>query len=96
MDIEWNQLKLGEFSSDSSVADLHRMWAHVFAPGGGSENLWNYAKHTALFAELSCAVQTEELLFSQDMPILKRTNRNFKPSLQILPCLEWNDACLLV
>uniref|UniRef100_UPI003AF871A9 hypothetical protein n=1 Tax=Thiolapillus sp. TaxID=2017437 RepID=UPI003AF871A9 len=28
--------------------------------------------------ELSCAIRTEELLFSRDMPILKRTNRNFE------------------
>ena len=78
------------------AVDLHRLWAHVLALGGGSENLWSQAKRTALFTELSCAIQTEELLFSQDMPILKRTNRNFEPSLQILPCLEWNDACLFV
>ena len=74
------------------AVDLHRLWAHVFA----AENLWNQAKRTALFAELSGAMQIEELLFSQDMPILKRTNRNFRPSLQMLPCLEWNDASLFV
>ena len=96
MDIEWNQLKLGEFSSDSSVADLHRMWAHVFAPGGGSENLWNYAKHTALFIELRCALWTEELSFSGDTPFVKCTNRNFEPCLQIPPRLQWNDASLFL
>ena len=69
------------------AVDLHRLWAHVLALGGGSENLWSQAKRTALFTELSCAMRTEELLFSQAMPILKRTNRNFEPSLQILPCL---------
>ena len=52
------------------AVDLHRLWAHVLASGGGSENLWNQAKRTALFTELSCAMRTEELLFSRDMPIL--------------------------
>ena len=38
--LEWNQLEIGEFSSDSAKAvDLHRLWAHVFASGGSSENL---------------------------------------------------------
>ena len=46
------------------AVDLHRLWAHVFASGGGSENLWNQAKCAALFTELSCAIRTEELLFS--------------------------------
>ena len=45
------------------AVDLHRLWAHVLALGGGSENLWSQAKRTALFTELSCAIQTEELLF---------------------------------
>ena len=70
------------------VVDLHWLWAHVFASGGGSENFWNQAKHSALFAKLSCAMWTERLLFSRDIAILKCTNRNFRPSLQILPCLE--------
>ena len=65
------------------AVDLHRLWAHVFTPGSGSENLWNQAKRTALCAELSCAVWIEKLLFSRDMPILKSTNRNFEQSLQI-------------
>ena len=77
------------------VVDLHWLWAHVFASDGGSENLWNQTKCTALFAKLRCAMQTEELLLSRDMPILKRTNNNFELILQILPCLEWNDACFL-
>ena len=38
------------------TVDLHQLWAHVFASGGGSENLWNQAKRIALFAELSCAM----------------------------------------
>ena len=59
------------------AVDLHRSWAHMFALGGGSKNLWNRAKHSALFSELSCAMQTEELLSSRDMPILKCTSRNF-------------------
>ena len=50
------------------AVDLHRLWADALALGGGSENLWNQAKHTALFTKLSCAMQTEELLFSRDMP----------------------------
>ena len=75
---------------------LRRLWAYMLASGSGSENFWNQAKHTALFTKLSCAIQTEELLFSRDMPILKRTNRNFELSLQILPCHEWNDACLFL
>ena len=99
MDVEWSQLKLENFLQTVprlQALDLRRLWAHMFSSGGGSENLWNQAKCTALFAELSCAMQTEKLLLSRDMPVLKRTNRNFKPSLQILPCLEWNDACLFV
>ena len=52
------------------AVDLHQLWAHVFASGGSSENLWNQAKRTALFTELSCAMWTEELLFSRAMPIL--------------------------
>ena len=59
MDIEWNQLEIGQFSSDSTKAlgcRLHRLWAHVLASGGGSENLWNQANRTALFTELSCAI----------------------------------------
>ena len=79
-----------------SAEDLHQLWAHVLTSGGSSENLWNQTERTALFTELSCAIRTEELLFSQDMPILKYTNRNFEPSLQILPCLELNDACLFM
>ena len=55
--------------------DLHRLWADVFASGGGSKNVWNQVNRTALFAELSCAVQTEELLFSRDKSVLKLTNR---------------------
>ena len=78
------------------AVDLHQLWAHVFASGGGSENLWNQAKRTALFAELSCAMQTEERLFSRDMPVLKRTKRNFEPSLKVPPCLEWNDGSLFL
>ena len=78
------------------TVDLHPLWAHLFTLGSCSENLWNQAKCTALFTKLSCAMQTEEPLFSRAMPILKCTNRNFEPSLQILPCLEWNDACLFV
>ena len=77
------------------TVDLHQLWAHVFTSGGSLENFWNQTKRTALFAKLSCAMRTEELLFSQDMPILKRTYKNFEQSLQILPCLEWNDACFL-
>ena len=46
------------------AVDLHRLWAHVLASGGDSEILQNQAKHTALFAKLSCVIQTEELLFS--------------------------------
>ena len=88
MDIEWNQLKIREFSSDSAKASGCRSTPTV-GPcvhfGGGSENLWSRAKHAALFTDLSCAIRTEELLFPRDMPILKRTNRNFEPSLQILP-----------
>ena len=42
------------------------------------------------------AMRIEELFFSRDMPILKCINRNVEPSLQIPPCLEWNDASLLV
>ena len=99
MDIEWNQLEIGEFSSDSTKASGCRS-TPTMGPrvrwGGGSENLWNQAKRTALFVELSRAMRTEELFFSRDLPILKHTNRNFEPSLQILPCLEWHDACLLV
>ena len=94
MDIEWNQLEIG-VSSDSTKASgcrLHRLWAHVLASGGGSENLWNQAKHTSLFTKLSCAIRTEELSFSRDMPILKCTIRHFEPSL----AFEWNDACLFV
>ena len=90
MDIEWNPLEIGDFSSNSVKASGCRstcLWAHMFASGGSSENLWNQAKHTALFTELSCAMRTEELLFSRAMPILEHTNRNFEPSLQILPCL---------
>ena len=67
MDIEWNQLEIGEFSLDSAKASGRRSTltgAHILAWGGGSENLWNEAKHTALFTELSCAIWTEELLFS--------------------------------
>ena len=52
------------------AVDLHRLWAHVFPWGGSSENLWNQAKRTALFIELSCALRTEELLFSRAMPVL--------------------------
>ena len=52
------------------AVDLHQLRAHVLALGGGSENLWNQAKRTALFTELSCALRTEELLFSRAMPIL--------------------------
>ena len=52
------------------AVDLHRLWAHVLASGCSSENLWNKAKHTALFTELSCGMRTEELLFSGAMPIL--------------------------
>ena len=59
------------------AVDLHQLWAHVFTSGGGSENFWNQTKRTALFAKLSCAMPSEELFFSQDMPILKHTNRNF-------------------
>ena len=44
--------------------DLHRLWAHVFASGSSSENLWNQAKRNALFTKLSFAMRTEELLFS--------------------------------
>ena len=46
------------------AVDLHRLWADALALGGGSENLWNQAKHTSLFTKLSCAIRTEELLFS--------------------------------
>ena len=89
MDTEWNQLEIGEFSSDIAKASGCRSTptgAHVLASGGCSKNLWNQAMHTALFTKLSCAIQTEELLFSRDMPILKHANRNFEPSLQILRC----------
>ena len=51
MDIEWNQLEIGEFSLESAkllAVDLHRLWAHVLASGGGSENLWNQAKRRLL------------------------------------------------
>ena len=58
------------------AVDLHRLWARMVVLGSGSENLWNQTKHTALFTELSCAMQTEELLFSQALLILKRTNRH--------------------
>ena len=34
------------------AVDLHRLWAHVLSSGGGSKNLWNQAKRTALFTEL--------------------------------------------
>ena len=95
MDIEWNQLEIREFSLGIIKAS-RQLWAHVLASGGGSKNLWNQAKHAALFTELSCAIRTEELLFSQNMPVLTRTNRNFEPSLQILSCLDWNDACLFM
>ena len=98
--IEWNQLEIGEnllrTAPRLQAVDLHQLWAHVFASGGSSENLWNQAKRTVLFTELSCAIQTEELLFSRDMPFLKRTNRNFEPSRPSPPCLEWNDACFFV
>ena len=60
------------------AVDLHRLWAFVFALGDSSENLWNQTKRTALFSELSCTMQTEELLFSQAVLILKRINRNFR------------------
>ena len=80
MDIERNQLEIGEFSSDSAKASGCRSTPTV-GPcvhfGGGSENLWSRAKHAALFTELSCAIRTEELLFARAMPILKRTNRVF-------------------
>ena len=46
------------------AVDVHRLLAHVLASGGDSENLWNRAKHTALFTELNCAVRTGELYFS--------------------------------
>ena len=42
----------------------------MFASGGGSKNLWNQAKCTASFTEMSFAMRTEELLFSRAMPIL--------------------------
>ena len=69
MDIEWNQHEIGEFCLDSSkasvqVVNLHQQWALVFASDDGCENLWNQAKCAALFTELSCAIRTEELLFS--------------------------------
>ena len=92
-----NSSKLANFLLTApwlKAVNLHQLRAHVFASGCGSENLWNQAKHTALFAELSCAMQTEELLFSRDKPILKLTNKNFEPSLQIPPCLQFNDASL--
>ena len=100
MDIERNQLEIRAIffvkRQGFKAVDLHRLSAHVFALGGGSKNLWNQTKHTALFAELSCAMRIDEMSFSGDMPFLKRTNRNVELSLQILPCLEWNDACLFV
>ena len=70
MDIEWNQLEIGQFSSDSAKASGCRSTPTVLASGGSSENLWNQAKRTALFTELSRAVRTEEVLFSRAMPIL--------------------------
>ena len=68
MDIEWNQLEIREKKFQTlhrlQAVDLRQLLAHMFASGGGSKNLWNQAKRTAFFAELSCAMRTEELLFS--------------------------------
>ena len=66
MKIEWNQLEIREFFLTAprlQAVDQHRLWAHMFASDGGSENLQNQAKDIALFAKLSCAIQTEELFF---------------------------------
>ena len=70
----------------------------MLASGGGSENLWNQAKRTALFIELSCALRTEELLFSRAMPVLIEAHqqRLLAESSDSTFCLEWNDACLFV
>ena len=82
------------------AVDLHRLWAHVFPWGGSSENLCNQAKRTALFIELSIAMRTEELLFSWDMPILKRTNRSSSRAFRfylalngMMPAYSCNHIC---
>ena len=75
---------------------LHRLWAYVFISGSGSENLWNQAKNTALFAELSCATRTREAVVFMRHASSEAHQQKLRPSLQILPCLEWNDACFLI
>ena len=59
--ISWKSDNFLRTAPRLQAVDLHRLWAHVLALGGGSENLWSQAKRTALFTELSCAIQ---LLFS--------------------------------
>ena len=77
MNIEWNQLEIGEFSSDSAEASGCRSTPTVGPRvrfGRWFRKLVERAKRTALFTELSCAVRTEELSFSRDILILKSTN----------------------
>ena len=67
MDIEWNQFEIEQFSSDSAMASGCRSTPTVGPRvrfGRWFRKLVERAKRTALFTELSCAIRTEELLFS--------------------------------
>ena len=77
------------------TVDLHQLWAHVLALGSGSKNLWNQAKHAALFTDLSCAMWTEELLFFTRHANSEAHQQKLRAesSDSTLPWVEW---CLLI
>ena len=93
MDTEWNQFEIGEFSSDRAKALGCRSTPTV----GSCARFGRWFRKLAEPGKAYGIVCRTELCYAdRGAPILKCTNRNFEQILQILPCLEWNDACLFV
>ena len=80
MDIEWNQLEIREFSSDSTRASGCRSTPTVGPRarfGRWFQKLVEPGKAYCIVCQTELCYAFRGAIFSRDMPILKHTNRNF-------------------
>ena len=100
MDIPWNQLEIGEFFSDNAKASgcrsTPKLGPHVRFRRWFQKLVEPSKAFCIVFGTELCYADRGALVFTSHANSEVHQQKFFEPSLQILPCLEWSDACLFM